>query len=49
MDHLANIGIDVINNVAGEAGEVLNLFIRGMLRPGIYCNGKRGRNQLPSG
>jgi predicted Fe-Mo cluster-binding NifX family protein len=43
MDHLGNMGIDVIHNVAGEAGEVLNLFIRGMLRPGFYCNGKRRR------
>jgi predicted Fe-Mo cluster-binding NifX family protein len=43
MDHLGNMGIDVIHNVAGEAGEVLNLFIRGVLRPGFYCNGKRGR------
>ena len=43
MDHLGNRGIDVIHNVAGEAGEVLNLFIRGVLRPGFYCNGKKGR------
>jgi predicted Fe-Mo cluster-binding NifX family protein len=43
MDHLGNMGIDVIHDVAGEAGEVLNLFIRGALRPGSYCNGKRGR------
>jgi predicted Fe-Mo cluster-binding NifX family protein len=43
MDYLGNMGIDVIHNVAGEAGEVLNLFIRGVLRPGFYCNGKRGR------
>ena len=43
MNHLGNMGIDVIHNVAGEAGEVLNLFIRGVLRPGFYCNGKRGR------
>jgi len=43
MDHLGNMGIDVIHNVAGEAGEVLNLFIRGVLRPGLYCDGKRGR------
>jgi len=42
MDHLESRGIDVINNVAGEAGEVLNLFIRGVLHPGFYCNGKRG-------
>ena len=43
MDHLGNMGIDVIHNVAGEAWDVLNLFMRGMLRPGFYCNGKRGR------
>jgi predicted Fe-Mo cluster-binding NifX family protein len=43
IDHLGNMGIDVIHNVAGEAGAVLNLFIRGVLRPGFYCNGKRGR------
>jgi predicted Fe-Mo cluster-binding NifX family protein len=43
MDHLGNMGIDVIQNVAGEAGEVLNLFLRGVLRPGFYCNGKKGK------
>lgn len=43
MDHLENMGIDVVHNVAGEAEEVLNLLIRGVLRPGYYCNGKRGR------
>jgi predicted Fe-Mo cluster-binding NifX family protein len=40
---LGNRGIDVIHNVAGEADKALNLFIRGGLRPGLYCNGKRGR------
>ena len=40
MDHLGNIGIDVIHNVAGEAGEVLNLFMRGRLEPDLCCNGK---------
>ena len=44
MDHLGSMGIDVIHNVAGNAGEVLSLFIRGVLQPGFYCNGKkRGR------
>jgi predicted Fe-Mo cluster-binding NifX family protein len=43
MDYLGYMGIDVIHNVAGEAEEVLNLFIRGVLRPGFYCNEKRGR------
>ena len=46
MDHLGNMGIDVIQNVAGEAGEVLNLFIRGVLRPGFYCNGRKEANFL---
>ena len=40
IDQLGNRGIDVIHNVAGEAGEVLNLFIRGRLEPGLCCNGK---------
>jgi predicted Fe-Mo cluster-binding NifX family protein len=43
MDHLGNRGINVIHNVAGEAVEALSLFIKGVLRPGFYCNGKRGR------
>jgi predicted Fe-Mo cluster-binding NifX family protein len=42
MDYLGNMGIDVVHNVAGEAREALNLFIRGVLRPGFYCNGKKG-------
>ncbi len=49
IDHLGNMGIDVIHNVAGDARGVLNLFIRGVLRPGFYFNGKRRRDQLPSG
>jgi predicted Fe-Mo cluster-binding NifX family protein len=48
MDHLGNIGIDVIHNVAGEAGEVLNLFIRGRLEPGLCCNGKTRGGRFPS-
>jgi predicted Fe-Mo cluster-binding NifX family protein len=43
IDHLGNMGIDVIHNVAGDAAEAVTLFIRGVLRPGFYCNGKRGR------
>jgi len=43
VDRLGNRGIDVIHNVAGEAIEVLDLFLRGVLRPGFYCDGKRGR------
>jgi predicted Fe-Mo cluster-binding NifX family protein len=47
MDHLGNMGIDVIHNVAGDAEGVLNLFIRGVLRPGFYFNGTRERGQFP--
>ena len=47
VDQLGNRGIDVIHNVAGEAGEALNLFLRGVLRPGFYCNGRRGRGSCP--
>ena len=43
MDHLGNNGIDVIHNVAGEAGEALSLFIRGVLRSGSYCDRRRGK------
>jgi predicted Fe-Mo cluster-binding NifX family protein len=43
INQLGNRGIDVIQNVAGEAGKALNLFIRGVLRPGFYCNGKSGK------
>jgi predicted Fe-Mo cluster-binding NifX family protein len=43
FNQLGNKGIEVIHNVAGEAGEVLNLFFKGALRPGFCCNGKRGR------
>ena len=33
IDQLGNRGIEVIYNVAGEAGEALNIFMKGMLRP----------------
>lgn len=43
LNQLGTKGIEVIHNVAGEAGEALNLFFKGALRPGFCCNGKRGR------
>ncbi len=43
IDHLGEKGVEVIHNVAGEAGEVLALFLKGHLRPGFYCEGKRRR------
>lgn len=42
IDHLGARGIEVINNISGEAGEALNLFLRGILRSGFYCERKRG-------
>jgi predicted Fe-Mo cluster-binding NifX family protein len=47
VDQLGNRGIDVIHNVAGKAREALDLFLRGALRPGFYCNGRRGRGFCP--
>jgi predicted Fe-Mo cluster-binding NifX family protein len=49
LDQLTNRGIAVIHNVAGEAVDTLNLFMRGVLQPGSYCGGKRGRSQFPPG
>jgi predicted Fe-Mo cluster-binding NifX family protein len=43
LSQLGSKGIEVIHNVTGEAGKVLNLFFKGALRPGFCCNGKRGR------
>lgn len=42
-DQLGHRGIEVIYNVAGEAKEVLNSFIKGGLRPGFFCERRRGR------
>ena len=47
IGQLGSRGIDVIHNVAGEAGEALGLFIRGVLRPDFYCNGRGGRGFCP--
>lgn len=43
IDHLGARGIEVINNVSGEAKEALDLFLRGILRSGFYCEKKRGK------
>ncbi|MGQ9508269.1 MAG: NifB/NifX family molybdenum-iron cluster-binding protein [Thermodesulfobacteriota bacterium] len=43
IDRLGERGIEVIHNVAGEAGEVLALFLKGGLRSGFYCQRKRGK------
>jgi predicted Fe-Mo cluster-binding NifX family protein len=44
LNLLGSRGIDVIHNVVGEAQEGINLFLRGLLRPGFCCDrkGRRG-------
>jgi predicted Fe-Mo cluster-binding NifX family protein len=44
LNLLGGRGIDVIHNVVGEAQEGINLFLRGLLRPGFCCDrkGRRG-------
>ncbi len=42
-DQLGSRGIDVIQDVIGEADVVFDLFMRGRLRPGFCCERRRGR------
>jgi predicted Fe-Mo cluster-binding NifX family protein len=42
-DQLAGRGIDVIQDVIGDAEIVIDLFIRGRLRPGLCCERRGGR------
>jgi predicted Fe-Mo cluster-binding NifX family protein len=42
LNQLGNRGIEVVNDVIGEAEVALNLFMRGRLHPRIYCE-RRGR------
>ena len=42
-DQLAGRGIDVIQDIIGDADIVFNLFMKGSLRPGLCCERKRGR------
>jgi predicted Fe-Mo cluster-binding NifX family protein len=36
-------GIDVVQDVIGDAEIVFDLFMRGRLRPGLSCKGRRGK------
>jgi predicted Fe-Mo cluster-binding NifX family protein len=36
-------GIDVVQDVIGDAEIVFDLFMRGRLRPGLCCEGRRGK------
>jgi predicted Fe-Mo cluster-binding NifX family protein len=42
---LGSRGIDVVQDVIGDADIVFDLFMRGRLRPGLCCEGK-GRTRL---
>ena len=40
---LGSRGIDVVHDVIGDVGIVIDLFMRGKLRPGLCCDrGRRG-------
>ena len=40
---LGSRGIDVVQDVIGDAEIVFDLFMRGRLRPGLCCEGRGGR------
>jgi predicted Fe-Mo cluster-binding NifX family protein len=44
-DQLGCRGIDVIQDVIGDAEMIFDLFMRGRLRPGLCCE-KKGRRHL---
>jgi len=46
-DQLGSRGIDVVQDVIGDAGIVVDLLMRGRLRPGLCCERRRGRDFYP--
>jgi len=42
-NQLGSRGIDVVQDVIGDAGIVIDLLMRGRLRPGLCCGRRRGR------
>jgi len=46
-DQLGSRGIDVVQDVTGDAGVAFDLFMRGTLRPGFRCE-RRGRRTFCS-
>lgn len=42
-NQLRSRGIDVVQDVIGEAEIVFDLFMRGRLRPSFFCERRRGR------
>ena len=45
LSQLGSRGIDVLQDVIGDAEIVIDLFMRGGLRPGVCCEG-RGRRRF---
>ncbi len=43
ISHLGRNGIGVLHNVVGEAEVAFNLFLKGRLRPGLFCERRGGR------
>jgi predicted Fe-Mo cluster-binding NifX family protein len=43
VNQLGNRGIDVVQDVIGEAQLAFDLFMKGRLRPGFCCERRRGR------
>ena len=41
-NQLGSRGIDVVQDIIGDAGIVIDLFVRGKLRPGLCCDRRRG-------
>jgi predicted Fe-Mo cluster-binding NifX family protein len=46
-DQLGSRGIDVVQDVTGDADMVFDLFMRGRLRSGFCCERRRGRGFCP--
>jgi predicted Fe-Mo cluster-binding NifX family protein len=47
LNQLGNRGIDVVQNVMGEAEIAFHLLMRGRLRPGFCCEKRGGRGFCP--
>ena len=43
QNQLGSRGIDIVQDVMGDAGIVFDLFMKGRLQPGLYCEGKGRR------
>jgi predicted Fe-Mo cluster-binding NifX family protein len=46
-DQLGNRGVDVVQDITGDAGVAFDLFMKGTLRPGFCCEKKGRRHRCP--